>query len=211
MNPSVTPWKSPRLEIPPCALLVSCGYGPSLTAWVMKKPKPKKPQGKNVSWTTGRRALIRIDQEPIRKKALSEFKRINKILLKERQELSHHFNVVRPPTVIGFPASPGRKYKGSQSLRISSETERSCSVELNSWSMKTLYLLGMRMSMRIRNMKRQEIRRTKEICLSMSRIRIQMRTRNFIKTKIQIKGSLSMRRVFLTSYLKIWHRLWKGI
>lgn len=60
----------------------------------MKKPKIR-PQ-KRVHDATGRRSLIVIDQAPIRKKALAEFRRAQKALLKNRQELSHHLNVVRP-------------------------------------------------------------------------------------------------------------------
>lgn len=51
---------------------------------------------KSVHGSTGCRSLIVIDQEPIRKKGLAEFKRAHKALLKIRQELSYHLNVVRP-------------------------------------------------------------------------------------------------------------------
>lgn len=61
----------------------------------MKKPK-NRPQKKRPHDSNGCRALIVIDQEPIRKKALDKFKRAQKALLKNRAQLSHHLNVVRP-------------------------------------------------------------------------------------------------------------------
>lgn len=61
----------------------------------MKKPK-NRPQKKRPHDSNGCRALIVVDQEPIRKKALDKFKRAQKALLKNRAQLSHHLNVVRP-------------------------------------------------------------------------------------------------------------------
>jgi hypothetical protein len=61
----------------------------------MKKPK-NRPQKKRPPDSNGCRALIVVDQEPIRKKALDKFKRAQKALLKNRAQLSHHLNVVHP-------------------------------------------------------------------------------------------------------------------
>ncbi|TAJ98584.1 MAG: hypothetical protein EPO39_17835 [Candidatus Manganitrophaceae bacterium] len=61
----------------------------------MKKPK-NRPQKKRPPDSTGCKSLIVVDQEPIRKKALDKFKRAQKALLKNRAQLSHHLNMVRP-------------------------------------------------------------------------------------------------------------------
>src|SRR5579871_4724347 len=80
----------------------------------MKKPK-NRPQ-KNAD-SNGCRSLIVIDQEPIRKKALAEFKRAQKALLKNREQLFHHLNVVRPSFRHWITAIAGEKMQRVATLQ----------------------------------------------------------------------------------------------
>jgi hypothetical protein len=81
----------------------------------MKKPK-NRPE-KRVHDATGCRSLIVIDQKPIRKKALAEFRRAQKALLKNRQELSHHLNVVRPSYLHWITGIAGEKMEKVATLQ----------------------------------------------------------------------------------------------
>lgn len=59
----------------------------------LKKPTRKK---KTASFKGRTQALLVIDQAPIKKKALAEFKQSRKALSKIREQLDHHLRVVRP-------------------------------------------------------------------------------------------------------------------
>jgi hypothetical protein len=83
----------------------------------MKTSNSKKGQRKAPRGNTGLKALLVIDQKPIRKKALSKFKTAQSHFLKNRQELFHHLTVVRQAYSNWMASIAGERFKAIQNLK----------------------------------------------------------------------------------------------
>ncbi|MBI3803122.1 MAG: J domain-containing protein [Nitrospirae bacterium] len=79
-----------------------------------KKPTRKK---KTTASKVKTQALLVINQAPIKKKALSEFKQSRKALLKIRAQLDHHLNVVRPSYLRWVTHIAGNKMQRMNELK----------------------------------------------------------------------------------------------
>ncbi|MBI1819955.1 MAG: J domain-containing protein [Nitrospirae bacterium] len=83
----------------------------------MKPLNSKKGHRKAPPGSAGVKALLVIDQKPIRKKALSRFKTAQSSFLKNRQELFHHLTVVRPAYNSWMAGIAGGKIETIQGLK----------------------------------------------------------------------------------------------
>jgi hypothetical protein len=147
----------------------------------MKKPKIRPQQ--RVHDSIGCRSLIVIDQEPIRKKALAEFKRAQKALLKNRQELSHYLNVVRPSFRHWMTGLAGEKMEKVATLQNQLRERAIFLDRIENWSMKKTFRLEKPMSLQIRNMKKQKIRRIKGAWMRANQILNQTKTQKILSTR----------------------------